>query len=905
MWFWVQAALAVTLAIMLVVLYWGFAGDLLKFLLDHPGETVILVFIYLIVYAQVGGALGVPYLFWNEEPVTRFFAAVGCTLLLAVIGTSAYYLIPEDEQVAVMDKIRDFLDRRSVLKLPFGHWLEPTRGNAVELSQFLRSVRFPFMVLLVLPALLPLVFSNVPRYAPVASTDLKVLLERLGRPELYDELNRHPDVSAHAPAYLIGLTVWVAGLVTGVVIVKLVIKATSFLNPVVSRLSAIVFPRIRGWLRRLGRLLGGPATRPSATRVSDEKLNAIITFFAVAILGYALLGTVFYGNIELGPVKYFGVAPAVAICALLGILTMASVGMELMRPRFRLLALFVAIVWIGWANNDPFKLAFENLPYYPPRAEPIVLTEATVLGMYDAPTQPGGLADESRLLPEWARFARAKSAYPNRKPKLAIVCVSGGATRSAYWSAVVLDRLDRRVDAAHPFHNHVRVISGASGGMVGTAYYVKWLYDNHPRSDPAKRRTWPSGDGRWYWAMPIDSLRKVARSLALRETWRMWLPRFAGVLNDRGIVLEKDWVDLRIVSFSDLRRLEEAGELPSLIFSPMTVDDGRQLLISNLDLRTSGPEAESGLQALPLNRGGALDGNDGGKTAETYSLSGIEFFKVFPAAQGFLLSTAARMSASFPWISPGVNLPTEPPLRVVDAGYYDNYGVNVASAWLHLHQAWIVKHTSGVVLVQIRDSISRNDRLGFPEPDSEGTMEKALRGFQFLFTPVDAVLAARSTSAMFRGDQAVAALGKTFTKLTNDPAFFTTAAFENSAEVTVDQAPVDGDDTWSEIVNDREPSAELSSSTTVAMSWYLTQAEVRALENAIPELEARPGFAKEREDWIVAHARQAAQAPPGSALRARLVRQLDRARKFDERARNAERVEALRRWWGEDHSVKD
>ena len=146
----------------------------------------------------------------------------------------------------------------------------------------------------------------------------------------------------------------------------------------------------------------------------------------------------------------------------------------------------------------------------------------------------------------------------------------------------------------HPFHNHVRVISGASGGMVGTAYYVKWLYDGRPGSDPRKRRVWPSGPERWYTGMPINSLRKVARSLALRETWRMFVPRWWDEFDDRGIVLEQDWVDLRQISFSDLRPVEDLGEIPSLIFSPMTVDDGRRLLISNLDLRT-----DAGTPAAP------------------------------------------------------------------------------------------------------------------------------------------------------------------------------------------------------------------------------------------------------------------------------------------------------------------
>ena len=183
-------------------------------------------------------------------------------------------------------------------------------------------------------------------------------------------------------------------------------------------------------------------------------------------------------------------------------------------------------------------------------------------------------------------------------------------------------------------------------------------------------------------------------------------------------------------------------------------------------------------------------------------------------------------------------------------------------------------------------------------------MQKALVGFQFVFTPLDAVLAARTTSSMFRNDQSVGALGETFKKLTQDPAFFTSVVFENSAEVTVDEAPADTDQTWSEIINDTQSADDPSSSTTVAMSWYLTQAEIRGLENAIPELKGAPGFAKSRQEWIVAHANDVARSPAAPPFGKRLLRQLDRARKFDERARNAERVEALAKWWNEDHTPK-
>ena len=69
------------------------------------------------------------------------------------------------------------------------------------------------------------------------------------------------------------------------------------------------------------------------------------------------------------------------------------------------------------------------------------------------------------------------------------------------------------------------------------------------------------------------------------------------------------------------------------------------------------------------------------------------------------------MNATFPYVSPAVRLPVSPARRVVDAGYYDNYGINVAASWIQEHREWIRLHTSGVVLIQVQ---SIRKREAFP-----------------------------------------------------------------------------------------------------------------------------------------------------------------------------------------------
>ena len=148
----------------------------------------------------------------------------------------------------------------------------------------------------------------------------------------------------------------------------------------------------------------------------------------------------------------------------------------------------------------------------------------------------------------------------------------------------------------------------------------------------------------------------------------------------------------------------------------MMVEDGRRLLVSNLDLafatRNVGGlliEPSSRKIERPTFQDEDLDTSIHSED-DVFSLSSVEFSRLFPEAHDFRVTTAARMSASFPWVSPAINLPTLPPRRVVDAGYYDNYGVNLTALWLAKNRAWLEANTSGVVVIQIRDHVSQESR---------------------------------------------------------------------------------------------------------------------------------------------------------------------------------------------------
>jgi hypothetical protein len=139
------------------------------------------------------------------------------------------------------------------------------------------------------------------------------------------------------------------------------------------------------------------------------------------------------------------------------------------------------------------------------------------------------------------------------------------------------------------------------------------------------------------------------------------------------------------------------------------------------------------------------------------------------------LSTLARMNASFPYISPDAELATSPPRRVVDAAYYDAYGVNLAALWIHFYREWLTKNTSGVLLIQIRDQERGRD---LQAPSSMSGWRRAVSRFT---TPIEGAIRARDATMSYRNDELVHIVSEDL-RQENDPDFFRTVIFEFSED---------------------------------------------------------------------------------------------------------------------------
>ena len=277
----------------------------------------------------------------------------------------------------------------------------------------------------------------------------------------------------------------------------------------------------------------------------------------------------------------------------------------------------------------------------------------------------------------------------HKKPKLVILNTSGGGSRSALWTFTILQKCDEAMEGR--LSRNLKLITGASGGMLGAAYY-RQLCLMERESEVNDRFS-----QRYTDRLGSDLLNKISFSITTTDMFfRYQTFDYEGktYTKDRGYAFEQHVSEnLKGVfnhNLSYYQKPEDAGLVPQMIFSPTVVNDGRRMLIgaSSLSFLTSNKNQD--------------------ETFENIDYQSF-FKKNKPGDVRF--ATVIRSSATFPFIMPMVTLPTSPDVQLMDAGIRDNYGKKVAVLYLNALQSWIKKNTSGVVILEIRDTkrILKND----------------------------------------------------------------------------------------------------------------------------------------------------------------------------------------------------
>lgn len=341
-----------------------------------------------------------------------------------------------------------------------------------------------------------------------------------------------------------------------------------------------------------------------------------------------------------------------------------------------------------------------------------------------------------------------KKIHGDEKPILVLIANTGGGIKAQVWSTVVLHALEQQIaklggrDQPIHFSQNVRVITGASGGMVGAAYWAATVpspktlrqLESETQALPIHvEYKWPEGkiDDQTNWEtdtwesisvteslsrMAADCLSPVGRQYFYNDLLGFPLNLAGFDLDKRGRALE-DALARHGPAFkrpmSSFRRGEIEGWRPVMAFSPTVCEDGRRFIISNQPIEY----AFSGHLDLSDNTLGERDVLDVDSTT-TYS------WRVNYPQSNMTLATAARLNANFPGLADSPFLPFQcdkKRLHLMDGGYIDNHGMFLVGNWLYDNRRWVVDNTSGVLVVEICAShLERNDVLnengaGFPE----------------------------------------------------------------------------------------------------------------------------------------------------------------------------------------------
>ena len=240
----------------------------------------------------------------------------------------------------------------------------------------------------------------------------------------------------------------------------------------------------------------------------------------------------------------------------------------------------------------------------------------------------------------------AQTVLASKSQRIILVAANGGGIQAAAWTAQVLAGLKQEFGSI--FTDSLRLISSVSGGSLGAAYFVYSLSDPELARDPAEAAT-------------LSSLDEVAWGLAWTDLFRAVLPWLFGRIMGRGRALEKAWCLNSAENKSRGSRMDwplsdwnnhvANGTLPAVILNATVAETGERLLLATTRLDRDHSTGRARLDAADLHR---VNGED----------------------LDVAVVTAARLSASFPYVTPAARSDAPGPHpHIVDGGYFDNYGM--------------------------------------------------------------------------------------------------------------------------------------------------------------------------------------------------------------------------------------
>lgn len=414
---------------------------------------------------------------------------------------------------------------------------------------------------------------------------------------------------------------------------------------------------------------------------------------------------------------YFRIPAAASMLLLFSVLTTFIGAITYWMEEWRVFTLVVLLLLVSqmmhWGVFSYQNRAY-GLDYNQPAASYTLATLDSIASKKQFQKDSKNTLD---ILDKWRQRLIQQNA--KQKPKLVLICASGGGIRASLWANHVIREVDHALEGQ--LMPHTALMTGSSGGMWGASIYRE-LYYQKILGKPIDLY-----DEKYLKYTCKDLANAVVFTFLVNDIFIPWVHREVNgytYKQDRGYVFEQQYIEntegLMGMDLKYYAQPEKEALIPLMFLSPMITNDSRMMLIS--------PQRLSYMMRPPFSYQGA--GDEQGIDAVDY---GALFSRHNPLNLRF--ASALRMSGTFPFIFPSVQMPSKPTLTLMDAGFRDNFGIETATRFAAIFRTWIRENTSGVVLVSIR---AFDDKEPIAETSSKSLTELAFNPVVPVFS-VDAL----------------------------------------------------------------------------------------------------------------------------------------------------------------------
>lgn len=381
--------------------------------------------------------------------------------------------------------------------------------------------------------------------------------------------------------------------------------------------------------------------------------------------------------------KFFEIPAAASIILLLTVILMLFSALRAWLRGWVYFALIFVIGGINLLSKQTDYFQFTSYAFgldYNPNAKEEYSIKRIQDHVADTTHQRLTFEDHIQTLENWKKNTKEE------KPLMIIINCSGGGSRSALWTFDVLTKLENKL--GNDFFDNITMITGASGGMVGASYTRELFLRKHLKEINLV------GTNQQREAISHDLLNKLSFMASTNDIFVRYQHfdyNNHSYRIDRGYAFEQHLLEntdnILDHNLGYYKQYERSGLIPTMIFSPTIVNDGRRMLICSQDISF-------------LAHPNFIDG------LNNTSMENVEFNTFFSKqkADQIRFTSVLRANATFPFVMPMVTMPTSPSIQLMDAGIRDNYGTKTTIEYLRTLQDWIKENTSGVLIIQIRDT---------------------------------------------------------------------------------------------------------------------------------------------------------------------------------------------------------